>query len=298
MTDIKQQGLIKEQPIPVSLEGTKKIIYQMENFICKIYLDNGLVGTGFFCEIPFNNNLLPVLITNNHILNGNDIENNKIINLMINNKVKKIKIDNSRKKYTNPDKNIDITIIEIKPKKDGINNYLEIDEEDINKDKENIELEYKKKSIYILHYLRGELNVSYGLIKDIVDNKRINHYCRTEEGSSGSPIISLKTFKVIGIHNDGSPHNKINYGTSIKYAIDFFNEYNNNKNKNEINITYETDEEGNENIFGENFVKNNKDNVELIINREKNNLISCYKLKKGENKIKISYSKKLGGQLD
>ena len=37
--------------------------------------------------------------------------------------------------------------MEIKPNIDGINNNLEID--DINKDKETIELEYKKKSIYI-----------------------------------------------------------------------------------------------------------------------------------------------------
>ena len=135
MSDIRQEKLIKGQPIPVSLKGTKKVLFQMENCICKIYLNNGGIGTGFFCKIPFNNNLLPVLITNNHVLNENDIDINKIINIMINNKVKKIEIDNSRKKYTNSDKNIDVTIIEIKPNKDGINNYLEIDEEDIYKDK-------------------------------------------------------------------------------------------------------------------------------------------------------------------
>ena len=179
MSDIIQERLIKEQPIPVSIEGTKRILFQMENCICKIYLDNGEIGTGFLCKIPFNNNLLPVLITNNHVLNENDIDNNKIIKLMINNKAKKIEIDNSRKKYTNNDKNIDLTIIEIKPIKDGINNYLEID--DINKDKDTIELEYKNKSIYIIHYPNEELSVSYGLIKDIIDNRRINHYCNTHQ---------------------------------------------------------------------------------------------------------------------
>ena len=61
----------------------------MENCICKIYLKNDEIGTGFFCTIPFNNNFLTVLITNKHILNENDIDNNKIIKLMINNKVKK-----------------------------------------------------------------------------------------------------------------------------------------------------------------------------------------------------------------
>ena len=75
MTDIIKESLNKDQPIPVSLEGTRNILYQMENCICKIYKDNGAIGTGFFCKIPFNNNLLKVLITNNHILNENEIDN-------------------------------------------------------------------------------------------------------------------------------------------------------------------------------------------------------------------------------
>ena len=62
------------------------------------------------------------MITNNHIVNENDINNNKIIELIINKETKKLKIDKSRKRYTNPDKNI--TIIEIKPNKDKIYNSL------------------------------------------------------------------------------------------------------------------------------------------------------------------------------
>ena len=65
----------------------------MENCICKIYPENGKKGSGFFCKIPFNNDLLPILITNKHILNENDIENNKIIKLSINNEVKEIEIE-------------------------------------------------------------------------------------------------------------------------------------------------------------------------------------------------------------
>jgi len=67
----------------------------MKNCICKIYIKNNGIGTGFFCKITFNHNLLPVLITNNHILNEDDIDNNKIIKLMISNKVKKIEIKKS-----------------------------------------------------------------------------------------------------------------------------------------------------------------------------------------------------------
>ena len=229
----------------------------MENCVCIIYLENGRKGTGFFSKIPFLNNYLPVLITNNHVLNESDIENGKTIKLMINNTVKTIKIDNSRKKYTNPDYGVDITIIEIKPKKDeiGVYNYLELDENDINKKKENIGLEYPNKSIYILHYPNGKLNVSFGIIKDIIENKKINHYCTTEEGSSGSPILSLETFKIIGIHCGCYPKNiKLNYGTFIKYAIYLFNFNNNNKYKIKINKQKQIEKSSLSEIF---FYKNN-----------------------------------------
>ena len=83
----------------------------MENCIFKIFNDDGKNGTGFFCRIPFpdeNNLLLNVLIINNHILNENNLDNDKIIKFKIYNKKKgrrkkikiKIKIDNSIKKLT------------------------------------------------------------------------------------------------------------------------------------------------------------------------------------------------------
>ena len=51
-----------------------------------------------------------------------------------------------------------------------------------------------------MHYPKGKLNVSFGIINNIIDNKKINHKCTTEDGSSGCPILSFETFKVIGIH--------------------------------------------------------------------------------------------------
>jgi len=88
-----EEKLIEDQPYPVDLEGTKLILFQMENCICKIVKDNGEKGTGFFCSIPFpdENNLLKVLITNNHILNENDIKNGKIIKFKMHNREKKRK---------------------------------------------------------------------------------------------------------------------------------------------------------------------------------------------------------------
>ena len=124
---MNKEKLIDTSPEPVTFEGTEKILNQMNKCVCKIY--NKGEGTGFFTKIPFNNILLPVLITNNHVLNQNAIKNNNIIILSLNydKKKKTIKIDDDRKTYTNEE--LDITIIEIKPNKDNINNeYIDLDD--------------------------------------------------------------------------------------------------------------------------------------------------------------------------
>ena len=88
-SNIKKEILIEDQPKPVSIQGTKKILFQLENCICQIYRKKGGKGTGFFCKILFQNKLLPVLITNNHVLNEEDIKNNEIIELTIYNNIEK-----------------------------------------------------------------------------------------------------------------------------------------------------------------------------------------------------------------
>ena len=218
---------LKDSPKPVTIEGTRTILGQMEKFVCKI---SGYNGTGFFCKIkdPYTNNFKNVLFTNNHILCESDIEDNKTIYITMNNdsQSKKIKIDKNRIRYTN--KNLDVTIIEIKEHKDGIHNFLELDE-DIYKDiglLENI-YEREKQSLYVLHYPRKEVvRVSYGMSKGIKNNF-IYHTCNTDGGSSGSPILSLKSFKVLGIHC-GATYYEYNRGTFIKDAIDEFFKYINN----------------------------------------------------------------------
>ena len=178
---------------------------------------------------------------------------------------------------------MDAILIEINPKEDKINEnvFLEIDE-DINKDINIIEKEYRKKSVYILHYPSGDISkVSYGLLKGIND-KDIYHYCNTLKGSSGSPILSLKNNKVIGIHR-GSPKNnsyKFNIGFFIKEVLnklykDFYlqNENNNlmnmsnemNKNypiymNNQLNLMNNYNQLNNNFIQMNNFIPNNMNN--------------------------------------
>ena len=52
-----------------------------------------------------------------------------------------------------------------------------------------------------MQFPNGGVNYISGIIKNInEDNYTIEHLCSTERGSSGSPILNLLNYKVIGIH--------------------------------------------------------------------------------------------------
>jgi len=259
--DINPEIYFDKSTIPVSFENTEKILFQMKNCICKIYKNKGETGTGFFCEIPYQSKLLKVLITNNHVLNEDDLKNDNIIKYTLkgDKQIRKIKIDNKiRKIYTS--KELDISFIEIKENEDNINEYLEIDEELINQNEEYIETTYKNKSIYLLHYPSGkDIVVSYGNL-DKIKNEQINHFCNTSKGSSGSPILSLDTLKVIGIHcgSNRDDNENCNKGIFIKYPIKEFNRKIFTLSYKYFNSDFR--------IFGDKFVENNKDKCIMIIN--------------------------------
>ena len=61
------------------------------------------------------------------------------------------------------------------------------------------------------------MEYSSGAIKNIsLDNYNIQHYCPSEKGSIGSPIINLTNYKVIGIHQSYDKVKNINIGANIK----------------------------------------------------------------------------------
>ena len=198
---------------PVPLETTEKIIEQMKNCVCKINTENGQKGTGFFCKIPFPDfeHLLPILITNNHVIDEPILENekNKVILLLNNDKeIKEIQLEN-RIKYTN--KEYDITFIELK-ENDGITKFLELD----NNIKTNVNIPYIGESIYILHYpCSKNVAVSYGILKNINKENSYNfeHLCSTDFGSSGAPILNLSNSKIIGVHKESN--NKYNFNIGL-----------------------------------------------------------------------------------
>ena len=84
----------------------------------------------------------------------------------------------------------------------------------------------------MIHYPKGN-NVEYstGKIKNIsLDNYTLQHFCESDIGSSGSPIINLNNFKVLGIHKGSKEGANFNLGTFLKGPIEIFLE------KNEKNI--------------------------------------------------------------
>ena len=185
------------------------IPYQQKNHICKIYMYLGdqLCGlsNGFFCLIPYpdKNHLIHALITTYRTISEKTITNNKEIKLTLNNdKVKKtIKIGKDRKIYIS--KEYDTTIIEIKPEKDKIHYFLELDENLIEDNSNDI---FNQKNIYLICYGKeNKMDMYEGTIKEIEGNE-IRHISNTESGSGGCPILSITSFKVVGIHLGRTPH--------------------------------------------------------------------------------------------
>ena len=236
------------------------IISEQMKKICKIQVKDKL-GTGFFTYIPFptKNAKLLVLITNNHILQQDDIwpKSKNSIKLFINNEkyCYYLDIDETTKTYTNPD--YDITIVEIKDANNLLftNNVLDIDEDIYNYQPNQIQIDnYKKLKVYLIQYPEAkEVKQSDGLIKNIaLDNFSIEHTCKTTTGSSGSPILKIDNHKVIAVHR-GNFENKNNLKSGIlinapindfikKYTLSNIQQKNLNINNNYNNFYNKNDE--------------------------------------------------------
>ena len=104
---------------------------------------------------------------------------------------------------------------------------------------ENCEAIYASNSIYTIGYPNGEeVKVSYGKINrlELKNQFGFSHLCSTQGGSSGSPILSLKNNKVIGIHKESSKQFNYNNGSFLKLSIKEFISKNINNNTNSTNM--------------------------------------------------------------
>lgn len=320
------EKVLEDYPYIITLNKSLKINEQIQKCICKIYINEGGNGTGFFCNLtdPKNNNKIPVMITNNHIIGENDLENNNKIKISFNNDniYRDIELDSKRKKYTNKD--LDITIIEIK-EKDKIERYtfLELDDRILINDSEKL---FIRKTVYIIQYPQDlGASVSFGLINTIdKSNNEIKHFCSTKKGSSGSPIMNLENNKIIGVHKGYSENYQFNKGLFLKNPINEFfgiispyDESNKDKkseqnskntdNKNEILIKLKVEQiDVNKEIYfldntNESLEKNknkvhtflpelNQNNTEIFINNEKKRFDKFFKpTKEGNYEILVKF---------
>ena len=208
------EGLIRGEGVepPKLLEKTD--LKYMKDYICKI--SGKIVGTGFFCKIKYEDNLIPVLMTNFHVIDDKYIKDHKQINIYINNNMKIIEISSDSLIYSSDRNKYDITIIKLN-NDCGIKNYLEIEE---NIFRDNAEDLFKNESIYILHFPKGEeAHISYGCGIEKIHEYEISHKCITDSGSSGGPILNKLNNKIIGIHRGCYNRKNYNFGTLLKYPL-------------------------------------------------------------------------------
>jgi len=124
--------------------------------------------------------------------------------------------------------------------------------------------------VFVVQFSKGKnLSHSKGELKNI-DKYEFTHKAGTKSDSSGSPIFLANTTNVIGIHKAGNNSLKENYGDFIFPIINLLNKKINNniQKQNEVKIIIKISNYPIQ-LFGEEFVKNNKEKCEIFIN-EKN----------------------------
>ena len=273
----------------IYLEQTKILSNQMEHSICKIYYNEKQYGNGFFCNVPFcnNHNTLPVLISNNSAMLNGIIKLNKKIQYSLNNDNNKdiLSVDDDRIIYIN----YDTIIIEIRPY-DKLNSveFLEIDDRIYYENPNEI---FLNSPIYLLFYDNTKkVGFSYSSIANIGDF--LEYFSNDRLDKSGCPILSLNTFKLIGINGNVNINMNIKSGTFIKPIINQFYILNQYKTINKYNkiITYNKSEQSN---------KSNDVNDEIIISYkisriQNNNLYGIENNFEKRTKEKLSKNKLFG----
>ena len=270
-----------------SIHQIDPFLYQVCPSICKIIFSNK-VGRGFFIKLYKSNKLIFLLMTNEHIIKKEMIDNKEEIEVYYNNQISRIKITlNKEERFIQSFKEkeelkIDCTIVEILKKDKVDERYFLLPNIDYNSNNYN---ELINKIVYVVQFPGGK-NLSYSKGELInIDKYDFTHKAGTKSGSSGSPIFLANTTNVIGIHKSGNEYKKENYGDFIfpiinllKKKIDI-----NSISKNYINANNRIIRQNKQNevkmvikrkwgdffMFNHEFVENNKDKCEIIINGKK-----------------------------
>ena len=202
-------------------------VYNVCKATIKLDLNDG-VGSGFFIKLERNNKEFYCIMTNEHVITEEHINNKEEILINYDNEKKYliIKLDKKERiiEYFKESLGLDIAIVEIIPK-DNIDNsffltpnynYNETYEKFINKD------------IEIVQYPKGNnLSLSQGKILKIFESNDyiFFHDAVTENGSSGSPIVLKGEEKVIALHKGTLKDEAKNVGIFIGIIVDIMKTY-------------------------------------------------------------------------
>ena len=228
-----------EIPDPIFLTVSKSV--------CKIRIDTNhgsFGGSGFFLKFLVNGIFYKWLVTNEHVITKEMINNKNTIEVYYNieNNNKKIKLDTDERYIkTFKDYKIDVTAIQMRSYDKIYEDYFL--EPELGYDKNNL----VKKEIFIPQFPGfKQIKNARGIIKNInyENPNEFTHLAKTQKGSSGSPIFLKGNKKVIGIHKEGDQFLQENYGDFISPIIsiltnDIMNRLNtiqiNPMNNNQIN---------------------------------------------------------------
>ena len=182
----------------------------------KIPLSKGF-GSGFFCKIPYTENddlLLPVLITNNHVLSEEILNHKNDIEIIIDGETKNISL-NQRKIWN--DKEMDFTCIEIK-EKDNIHTFFNLDDNVLDNNCEKNFYLKKNVIVYGINKIEKKVSFSNGIIEKNEDCFFV-YTCNTFQGCSGGFIVNQSNNNVIGIHRGEIDKKGRNSGIYIRSII-------------------------------------------------------------------------------
>lgn len=219
MEEINEDDIINEDNEIVDFLELREVMNSgIEKCVCKIAKEVNINGqsifktaSGFFCNIPIKK--IKVFLTNNHFIDEEYLNNEQKI-IYYNYRGEKNEINLQKDRFKLSDKVYDFTVIEILDE-DNITDFLELDDVFI-----------ENEQVFTAQYPKGgNLQYSHGKILGIA-GKYLLYSLGTTNGSSGSPIISLNTRKVIGLHkgayksNDmNDENNKKNLGIKMKDIV-------------------------------------------------------------------------------
>ena len=198
----------------------ESFIDKLNNSIVKIIMNKDRIGTGFLMQLIINRKNHFYLVTSNHIIKRNDIEQKLNCFLFYGkkeNEIKKIiKLDINERIIQNFENPINITLIEI------------IESDNVPKDKFLIP-DYNYKNGYNIYlnkdicsagyFLNGERYLFFGKILKI-HNSKFQHSLDYKNSPVGAPICLSQNICIIGIINKEGKINNI--GTFIGDLVDIF----------------------------------------------------------------------------